>query len=147
MKVSAARRQQSRDDIIEAARRLFNQRGFSRVSIGEVMSEAGLTHGGFYRHFKSKSELYAEAIRAVLARQPLRMSAGRTADASYDMGAQIIRGYLSSHHFDNVDCACPMVTLPSEVAKEDQQVKEAFEEVLNHMISVLSTSPNGEPGS
>lgn len=75
------------------------------------------------------------------------MATGHSTDPSFGMGAKIIRGYLSSHHFDNTDCACLMVTLPSEIAKEDRQVKEAFEEVLNHMIEVFSISPNGEPGS
>ena len=49
--------------IVRAARRLFNRYGFDGVSVGQIMAEAGLTHGGFYRHFDSKSDLYAEALQ------------------------------------------------------------------------------------
>src|ERR671931_2299848 len=56
-------KRETRQKILESARRLFNRRGFSEVSIGEVMQHAGLTHGGFYRHFNDKDELYAEAVR------------------------------------------------------------------------------------
>jgi len=52
----------TRHRIIEAARRLFNLRGFSDVSIDEIMSEAGLTRGGFYKHFARKEDLYQEAV-------------------------------------------------------------------------------------
>lgn len=54
---------ETRQKILESARRLFNKKGFSEVSINEVMENAGLTHGGFYRHFRDKAELYAEAVR------------------------------------------------------------------------------------
>jgi hypothetical protein len=54
------------EKILESARRLFNNKGFSEVSIDEVMENAGLTRGGFYRHFRDKDELYAEAVRRFL---------------------------------------------------------------------------------
>jgi len=49
--------------IVRVARRLFNRFGFDGVSVDQIMAEAGLTHGGFYRHFESKSDLYAEAMQ------------------------------------------------------------------------------------
>ena len=51
-----------RGKIIESARRLFNRRGFADVSITQIMAGAGLTHGGFYAYFKSKSDLYAKVL-------------------------------------------------------------------------------------
>src|SRR5262245_48336300 len=53
----------TRQRILNAAAHLFNKKGFSEASIEEIMTAAGLTHGGFYRHFHSKDELYAEAVR------------------------------------------------------------------------------------
>src|SRR3569833_2752283 len=55
-------KQQTRGRIVQAARKLFNLRGFEAVSIDEVMSEAGLRRGGFYKHFASKDKLYQEAV-------------------------------------------------------------------------------------
>jgi len=62
MPYSADHKPRTRHRIIEAARRLFNLRGFSDVSIDEIMSEAGLTRGGFYKHFARKEDLYQEAV-------------------------------------------------------------------------------------
>jgi TetR/AcrR family transcriptional regulator, transcriptional repressor for nem operon len=59
----------TREKILESARRLFNRKGFSEVSIDEVMENAGLTRGGFYRHFRDKDELYAEAPLVPLHRR------------------------------------------------------------------------------
>ena len=62
MPYPAGHREQTRERIIESARKLFNQRGFESVSVNEIMSEAGLTRGGFYSYFASKSDLYVEAL-------------------------------------------------------------------------------------
>jgi AcrR family transcriptional regulator len=59
----------TRQRILDSARRLFNKRGFNEVSIEDVMSNAGLTHGGFYRYFSGKDELYADAVRQFLCGQ------------------------------------------------------------------------------
>ena len=69
MPYSAEHKLQTRQRILESARRLFNSKGFAQVSIGEIMENAGLTHGGFYRHFKDKDELYAEAVRWFLCEE------------------------------------------------------------------------------
>src|SRR5215475_13781016 len=69
MPYSAEHKLDTRQRILESARRLFNSKGFSEVSIDEIMDGAGLTHGGFYRHFKDKSELYAEAVRWFLCEE------------------------------------------------------------------------------
>jgi len=55
-------RERVRNRIVESARRLFNRHGFDGVSVGRIMADAGLTRGGFYSYFKSKSELYAEVL-------------------------------------------------------------------------------------
>jgi len=61
-------KRRTRQRIVGAAARLFNRKGFE-VTIGEIMTAAGLTHGGFYRHFGSKAELYAEAVRHFLRKE------------------------------------------------------------------------------
>ena len=63
MPYSARHKLRTRERILESAHRLFNSKGFAEVSMAEIMEEAGLTHGGFYRHFRDKDELYAEAVR------------------------------------------------------------------------------------
>src|SRR5262245_27093174 len=70
MPCSAQHKHDTHQKILESARRLFNQKGFSDVSIDEIMENAGFTHGGFYRHFSNKDELYAAAVRLFLCDDP-----------------------------------------------------------------------------
>ena len=61
MPYAAEHKQETRKRIVQSARRLFNRRGFAEVSIDEIMEHAGLTRGGFYKHFDAKEGLYQEA--------------------------------------------------------------------------------------
>jgi TetR/AcrR family transcriptional regulator, transcriptional repressor for nem operon len=66
MPYTAEHKENTRRRIVQSARRLFNRHGFNGVSIDEIMAEAGLTRGGFYNHFGTKEELYAEVVQQVL---------------------------------------------------------------------------------
>jgi len=125
--------------IVRAARRLFNRHGFDGVSVGRIMAEAGLTHGGFYRHFASKSDLYAEALQCFFT-DPGWDSGWEGIEidrAAPDVGPQIIRAYLSRQHFENVDNSCPMVALPGDVARAGASARRAYESVFNAMVDIL----------
>src|SRR5262245_3885809 len=69
MPYSPKQKRDTREKILESARRLFNRKGYAGVSIEEIMNDAGLTHGGFYRHFTGKDELYAAAVRQFLCKK------------------------------------------------------------------------------
>ena len=126
--------------ILESARRLFNRKGFSEVSIDEVMENAGLTHGGFYRHFRNKDQLYAEAVRRFLctdAPKPWQPKPPRAAVAKKPRGQRVIDAYFSRDHFDDRETCCPLIALPSDVMRGSDTVKEAYREVLEKLINVL----------
>jgi TetR/AcrR family transcriptional regulator, transcriptional repressor for nem operon len=113
---------------------LFNRHGFNAVSIDDVMSEAGLTRGSFYSYFKTKSDLYAEAVSMVVCekREHARV------DSQGRYGAdQVIRDYLSHEHFENIDGSCPMIGLPSDISRTEQSVRRAFESALRLMIDII----------
>jgi TetR/AcrR family transcriptional regulator, transcriptional repressor for nem operon len=133
--------------IIDSARRLFNLHGFESVSLQQIMAGAGLTHGGFYSHFRSKSDLYA-AVLGCFFTDPEWKSCweGVHVDlSSTDVGPQVVRAYLSRQHFEDVENSCPMVALPTDVARSGKSAKVAFETVFKAMVSVLerSLSQNG----
>jgi len=131
-------RDATRVRIIQSAQALFNRRGFTGVSIDEVMDHAGLTRGGFYNYFRAKSDLYAEAVAHALAVTPWSRWAGVNVDlAAREAAQQVIDAYLSREHFDDVEGSCPMVAVPSDVARIDGVVKQAFERVFNAMASVF----------
>jgi len=132
--------------IVDSARRLFNRYGFDNVSISQIMEGAGLTHGGFYSYFKSKNDLYAEVLGCFFTDPNWKnyWKGVRVDLSSTDVGMQVVRAYLSRQHFENVENSCPMVALPSYVARSGKNVKLAFETVFKAMVSVLERSLVGK---
>ena len=86
--------------IVKEASRLFRERGFENVSVGEVMKAAGLTHGAFYAHFGSKEELQAAAVA-----YGIKVSLGRMQRIKKNRGSYADR-YLSRWHRDNPGDGC-----------------------------------------
>jgi AcrR family transcriptional regulator len=139
MPYPAGHREQVRGRIVESARRLFNRYGFDSVSVDSIMADAGLTRGGFYSYFDSKSDLYAEALSCFFTDPDWKnrwegIEIDRT---SAEAGPQIVRAYLSRQHFDDLENSCPMIALPCDVARSDETVKTAFEGVFKAMVSLL----------
>ena len=135
-------RAQIKAKIVGSARRLFNRHGFDNVSIGQIMAGAGLTHGGFYSYFDSKSELYTEVLSCFFT-DPNWKNCWKGVEvdiASADVGAQVVRAYLSRQHFEDVENSCPMVALPSDATRSGNKTKRAFETVFQAMVDVLERS-------
>ena len=129
-RVSRQEADQHRQDVIEAASRLFREHGVDGVSVPAVMAEAGLTHGGFYGHFSSKEALAAEACLrafdgkrgdydAILARN------GRDTDAAR---TEFIKRYTGKNHRDALGVGCPAAALCGDVARDKSKglVRAAF---------------------
>src|SRR5205823_1382770 len=142
MPYSAGHHAQVRKKIIQSARQLFNRRGFENVSLAEIMAGAGLTHGGFYKYFKSKSDLYAEVLGCFLTDPEWKSCwEGVHVDlSSTDVGPQVVRAYLSRQHYDDVENSCPMVALPTDVARSNANARRAYQTVFRAMVSVLERS-------
>jgi TetR/AcrR family transcriptional regulator, transcriptional repressor for nem operon len=139
-----------RKKIVQSARRLFNRHGFDNVSLKQIMAGAGLTHGGFYSYFDSKSDLYVEVLGCFFTDPEWKSCwEGVEVDlAAGDVGPQVVRAYLSRQHFEDVENSCPMTALPTDVARGSVSTKRAFETVFRAMVSVLerSTAGNNGPG-
>jgi len=139
MPYPAGHRERVRQRIVDSARRLFNRSGFTGVSVDSIMAHAGLTRGGFYSYFDSKSDLYAEVLGCFFTdpNWKSRWEGIHVDLASAEAGPQIVRAYLSRQHFDDVENSCPMIALPSDVARSDETVKKAFETVFKAMVTLL----------
>jgi hypothetical protein len=122
MPYPAGHRNEVRKNIVKSARRLFNRHGFDRVSLKQIMAGAGLTHGGFYSYFASKSELYVEVLGCFFTDPEWKNCwEGVEVDlAAGDVGPQVVRAYLSRQHFEDVENSCPMTALPTDVAQHCQ---------------------------
>src|ERR1700731_3224934 len=142
MPYPANHRVEQKRAIIDSARKLFNRSGFDNVSLQTIMAGAGLTHGGFYSYFKSKSDLYAEVLGCFFTDPHWKNCwEGVKVDLSAtDVGSQIVRAYLSRQHYEDVENSCPMVALPTDVARSGSSAKAAFQTVFTAMVSVLERS-------
>jgi len=145
MRYSPSHRDVTKAKIVRSARKLFNRFGFDGVSIEQIMADADLTVGGFYRHFASKSDLYAEVLECFFTDPGWNNTwDGVHVDlTAADIGPQIIRAYLSRQHLVEIDNACPMVALPSDVARSGESAKRAYETVFKAMVDILQ---RGSPG-
>jgi TetR/AcrR family transcriptional regulator, transcriptional repressor for nem operon len=148
MPYSPEHKQKTRTRIVQAARKLFNVRGFAAVSIDEIMSEAGLTRGGFYKHFARKEDLYAEAVLEFICQDMPEAWQRRYVDpaqAGPALARMILDAYLSDDHLEDRAASCPMIALPSDVERGEPVVKDAFRQVLEMMA--VAFERNIEPAS
>ena len=137
MPYSTEHKKQSREKIVESARILFNRFGFQDVTIDMVMKHAGLTRGGFYNHFKNKEALYAAAVSSFLTGRGAKWRAEfgvNPMKPDPDMARQMIQGYLSSEHLGDLDGQCPMIALPSDIARSNPDVQNSYQELLKAMV-------------
>ena len=122
------------EKILEAASRLFRERGFADVSVAEIMKATGLTHGPFYNHFASKQALMDESIR--YASEKALNDLGSIAPTGKAREA-FIQSYLSETHRDAPGSGCLMAALAGEIGRE-ASVKQPFTEHLRAKIERLS---------
>ena len=148
MPYPAGHRSETKKKIVQSARKLFNRHGFDGVSLKQIMEGAGLTHGGFYSYFASKSDLYVEVLGCFFTDPEWKSCwEGVEVDlSSGDVGPQVVRAYLSRQHFEDVENSCPMTALPTDVARSSVSTKRAFETVFRAMVSVLERSRAGNGG-
>jgi AcrR family transcriptional regulator len=139
MPYPSGHREETRTKIVRSARKLFNRLGFDNVSINEIMADAELTRGAFYSYFDTKSDLYAEILDCFFTEPGWNNTwKGVHIDLNAaDIGPQIVRAYLSRQHFENVDNSCPMIALPSDVARSGASAKRAFQKVFKAMVGTL----------
>ncbi len=130
MKVSKAQVQENRARIVATAGELFRERGYDGVGVAELMAAAGLTHGGFYKHFKSKADLMAEA-----AAEGLAQSTANTADV--DLSA-FVNQYLSRQHRDAPGSGCTMAALCGDAARQPEAIKVVFAAGIERQLAVLA---------
>src|SRR5947208_235967 len=108
---------QTRDRIVRNAARKLRAEGLSGPGVASVMKASGLTVGGFYKHFRSKDELLAEAIAHGFSESSERIRSSLQKVPREDRWKEIVRFYLSSEHCDHPDTGCPVAALGPEIAR------------------------------
>src|SRR5580698_836828 len=105
--------------IVKDASRRVRTEGITGAAVSAVMRDAGLTHGGFYKHFGSKDELLMESLS-----EAFREIADRLVDAAERSQPEtawkaIVKAYLNLEHCDHTEFGCPLAALAPELARAD----------------------------
>lgn len=129
MKITKAQSQENRARVVETASALFRERGYDGVSVADLMLAAGLTHGGFYKHFESKAGLMAEATAHGLAAK-MRDYQG------VDMRG-FVDSYLSRAHRDGRADGCTVAALSGDAARQPPAVQAALESGIAMMLGAV----------
>jgi TetR/AcrR family transcriptional repressor of nem operon len=134
----AGHKEKTREQIVSAAARAFREEGVEGVSVGEVMGRAGLTHGGFYAHFRNKDQLVAEACGCALEQSTARLiDTARKAPPGERLAA-FIGAYASPAHRDDPGAGCLMPALAAEVSRHSPEVRAAFTGSVRQGIAMLA---------
>jgi TetR/AcrR family transcriptional regulator, transcriptional repressor for nem operon len=126
MRYDSEQKQRTREKVLQVAAKAIRGEGPDRVGVAGVMAEAGLTHGGFYAHFKSKDDLIAAAIGQMFDEARARLD-HETRDRDPAEGlAAYIDFYLSKRHRDARETGCPMAALSSDLPRLTEEARVAF---------------------
>lgn len=147
-RVSREQADLNRAAIEHAASMLFREKGINGVSVADLMSAAGLTHGGFYGHFSSKDELAASACAHAFGQSLQRWERRVAGRCDEDARTALIDAYLSRKQLRDIGNACAALTLASDVAREpaDKPVHDAYQAGVAGLLEVLTAvSPADKP--
>jgi TetR/AcrR family transcriptional repressor of nem operon len=154
MKVSREQAALNRERIVDVASRLFRERGYEGIGVADLMKSAGLTHGGFYGHFKSKEDLFTEACARGLAeskdRWRTRIAASGGPDPAEALN-NITASYLSPAHRDLPGRGCTVAALGTDIARLDEDagprhtLAQGMRAQIDMLTGLLAQSGNGPP--
>jgi TetR/AcrR family transcriptional repressor of nem operon len=130
MRYSPEHKAQSHEKILSVAARSFRERGGDTSGIGTVMKKVGLKKGGFYRHFKSKDDLFVEAVARALDETGRGLvEVAKSVPAAQALRA-IIERYLSVGHLNSPGTGCVRAALGPELARKPIAIRKRIETLL-----------------
>src|SRR3954466_2873378 len=124
MRYEPEHKTRTHDRIVRNAARKLRAEGFSGSGVASVMKASGLTVGGFYKHFRSKDELLADAIAEGFSESAEKIYASLQNVPSGDRWKELVRVYLSPEHCDNPDSGCPVAALAPEMGRAKLGVRK-----------------------
>ncbi|WP_407315705.1 TetR/AcrR family transcriptional regulator [Pseudomonas sp. nanlin1] len=139
MRYPQDRKAQTYQRIVKEASARFRRDGVSATGLQPLMKGLGLTHGGFYAHFKSKDELVQTALQDAVEQVSIAVD---KAFSSEQPIAAFIDFYLSEHHRDNADSGCPLPTIAAELGQR-RQASATTDYVVNTISKLMAEAMGG----
>ncbi len=145
MRVSREKALESREQVIETAARLLRERGFDGIGVADIMKAAGMTHGGFYRHFESKDDLAVKASERAIT-ESKAVLVDELSKQPKDPLRAIVERYVSAVHRDDPGTGCILPALAADAARrDDPALREVFtaniQEYLDQLGALLAVRP------
>lgn len=140
MRRSRAEAAETREQILHTASRLLRRQGIAGTGVAEVMKAAGLTHGGFYKHFPSKDALMAEACEAGLSstQDTLRREA-ESRSRSHRLKS-VLDAYLSTAHRDAPEYGCAIAALGPEAGRAGGETRRTITEGVRNLADIVASA-------
>ena len=138
MRKSKKEAAETRQRIVEVAAAEFRKNGVKGIGLNDLMASAGLTHGGFYRHFDSKDQLVAEAYACAIDQVTGRINSAGGGDYKKNRFA----AYLSKQHRNNPASGCPIAAIGSEIVRCGAEARKAATEGFKKLVGIFA-GPSG----
>jgi len=146
-RMSEAEKRKSHNKILEAASRMLRANGTEATSVSDVMQAAGLTHGGFYRHFKSKDDLVAAAFRKAVDEVLSGMEAASNEAEQAEARRDYVETYLSKAHVDNRAEGCPLAALANDIGRGDEEARREGLSAVERVSRLLNAARDDDGGT
>lgn len=137
MKKSKEEAAKTRRRIVEVAAEEFRRNGIQETGVAEIMASAGLTSGGFYRHFESKDQLVAEAC--ALSMHNFVNTSKKAIELGDEAFVSHIEHFLSKQHCEGVAEGCPLVFIGSELARADMGTRRVVSQEYRELVDVIAS--------
>jgi len=137
MGYSKAQKEKTHKRVVAIASKRFREEGLAGVGIAELMKEAGLTVGGFYKHFDSREELVAEAVSAAFGIWQRQKEAARSSGRRLSF-AKLIDDYVSDVHRKNPGAGCAFSALAPEIARSDKRTRALTSEQVRNDLDLIA---------
>jgi len=138
MRHSKAEKAKTHERIVAIASKRFREEGLAGIGIADLMKDAGLTVGGFYKHFNSREALVAEAVGSALEfwKRQVDAAASGGPPVTYE---SLVDGYLSEAHRNHPGTGCPVSALAGDLARTDRRTRALVSRKVRDNIELLAT--------
>jgi TetR/AcrR family transcriptional repressor of nem operon len=134
---SKAEKSKTHERIVALASKRFRERGLTGIGIADLMKEAGVTVGGFYKHFDSRDELVAEALGSALQTWKHQADAAASGGPPFPY-ERLVNNYLSEAHRDDPGTGCPVSALAGDIARSDKRTRAVVTKQIAEQIELLA---------
>lgn len=138
MRYGEGHSEKTRNRVVKIAAAQMRKRGPDNVGVADVMSRAGLTHGGFYAHFNSKDDLIAAAVGRMFEESRARFREWTQGKDRPDALRAYINAYVSKAHRDKPESGCAVAALSSDIHRQGAKARAAYDAGITGLAEAIA---------